>query len=404
MMRGLTTYRFVLLSTFLLLGLSACDSAKPPVDWSKNYRTNKKSPFGLYILAQEIEDMNNGFNQVEKVNKKVRDYINENAYELEYAMSDFKNNTFFYVDDQANLYSSTIAMILDDFVAYGHQSFISVNNMPDDWLQGIDVAMEHLTVGSSLAKYSLVSSHKKYNMDLVVHEEYFVLPDEDWIVPLGYIELPGEEAKKYCNFFAYRYGDGLVFVHATPEMFSNYSFLNMQNAEYVAGVLSQLHSNKILWFNNYKRDKSEEEYSLLSYVMSQPALKAAWYMLWLIALLFVLMKAKRVQRIIPLIQAKRNYSVDYTKRMSQFHLLEKNYHGLIETQILLILDKLRNEHRIDTSQIDDSFAEKMHNATNCNIYAAQEFVRYLKKQKSRTVAFDFDFEELKKIVNKLNLK
>jgi hypothetical protein len=90
--------------------------------------------------------------------------------------------------------------------------------------------------------------------------------------------------------------------------------------------------------------------------------------------------------------------------MSQFHLLEKNYHGLIETQILLILDKLRNEHRIDTSQIDDSFAEKTHNATNCNIYAAQEFVRYLKKQKSRTVAFDFDFEELKKIVNKLNLK
>jgi hypothetical protein len=378
MMRGLSTYRFVLLSTVLLLGLSACEPVKPPVDWSKNYRTNKKSPYGLYILAQEIEDMNNGFNQVEKVNKKVRDYINENAYELEYAMSDFKNNTFFYVDDQANLYSSTIAMILDDFVAFGHQSFISVNNMPDDWLQGIDVAMKHLTVGSSLAKYSLVSSHKKYNMDLVVHEEYFVLPDEDWIVPLGYIELPGEEAKKYCNFFAYRYGDGLVFVHATPEMFSNYSFLNMQNAAYVAGVLSHLHSNKILWFNNYKRDKSEENYSLLSY--------------------------KRVQRIIPLIQAKRNYSVDYTKRMSQFHLLEKNYHGLIETQILLILDKLRNEHRIDTSQIDDSFAEKMHNATNCNIYAAQEFVRYLKKQKSRTVAFDFDFEELKKIVNKLNLK
>ena len=91
MMRGLTTYCFVLLSTILLLGLSACEPVKPPVDWSKNYRTNKKSPYGLYILAQEIEDMNNGFNQVEKVNKKVRDYINENAYELEYAMSDFKN-------------------------------------------------------------------------------------------------------------------------------------------------------------------------------------------------------------------------------------------------------------------------------------------------------------------------
>jgi hypothetical protein len=70
MMRGLTTYCFVLLSTILLLGLSACEPVKPPVDWSKNYRTNKKSPYGLYILAQEIEDMNNGFNQVESSNTR----------------------------------------------------------------------------------------------------------------------------------------------------------------------------------------------------------------------------------------------------------------------------------------------------------------------------------------------
>jgi hypothetical protein len=398
------TYRFLILSVVLTLGLAACDSPITPVDWSKNYNTKKKSPFGLYVLDQEIENMYYGFKKVERVNKKISDYLYDNAYSFEYAMDENKNSTFFYIDDTSKLYPSTINAVLDEFVFYGNQAFVSVNKMPETWFADMGIEMVQMNSYHRSASYSLTSSNKKFSMDLLNNIEYFVLPDEDWIMPLGYVEPFGSEGKLYCNFFAYNYGEGIVFLHASPEMFSNYSFLKMNNGDYVSGVLSNLHRNKLLWFNNYKRDRNEQEYSLLSYIMSQPALKAAWYMLWLIALLFVLMKAKRVQRIIPVFLRKRNYSVDYTKRMSQFHLLEKNYHGLIETQILLILDKLRNEHRIDTSQIDDSFAEKMHNATNCNIYAAQEFVRYLKKQRSRSVAFDFDFEELKRIVNKLNLK
>lgn len=397
------TYRFLILSVVLTLGLAACDSPKTPVDWSKNYNTKKKSPFGLYVLDKEIENMYYGFKKVERVNKKISDYLYDNAYSYEYAMDENKNSTFFYIDDTSKLYPSSINAVLDEFVAYGNQAFVSVNKMPETWLADMGIEMVQMNSLNKSASYSLTSSNKKFSMDLLNNIEYFVLPDEDWIIPLGYVEPFGSEGKLYCNFFAYNYGEGIVFLHASPEMFSNYSFLKMNNGDYVSGVLSNLHGNKILWFNNYKRDRNEQEYSLLSYIMSQPALKAAWYMLWLIALLFVLMKAKRVQRIIPVFLRKRNYSVDYTKRMSQFHLLEKNYHGLIETQILLILDKLRTEHRIDTSQIDDSFAEKMQNATNCNIHGAREFVRYMSKQRSRSVAFDFDYDELLKIVNKLNL-
>jgi hypothetical protein len=387
---------------FLLgAGLFSCEYR--PVDWEEYYKTNKRTPYGLYVLSKELETMKPGFLKVEKIKQDVHQYFSSRRYEYQYQVGLDHNYTFFYIDKHAKMQKYAIQSVLDDFVYFGNQAFVSVNNMPKAFFEHANIELVSDLVFSDRIKYTVLSDDKKYPMDRVFDVEYFIIHDTALVLPLGYVEVPGSNEKR-CNFLAYGYGDGMVFLHASPEMFTNYSFLSLNNAQYVESVFAYLHRNKVLWFNDYREERNEDEYGLLSYIMSQPGLKAAWYMLWLILLLFALTKVKRTQRIIPIVQAKKNFSVDYARRMAEFHVLEKNYYGLIEHQILLVLDKLRTEYRLDTTQIDDSFALKMHHSANCNIHAAREFVTYLKKQRSRTVAFDFDFKELTKILKKLNLK
>jgi len=383
-------------------GFSSCDEQRE-IDWEKHYKTNKRTPYGLYVLSKELETMKPGFLQVEKVNQDMQQYFSSRRYEFQYQVGLDHNFTFFYIDDHAKMSSYAVESILDDFVYFGNQAFVSVNEMPEAFFESVDIELVSNFVFTDRLKYTVVGDDKQYPIDRVFNVEYFLIHDQDLVLPLGYVEYPGSN-EKYCNFLAYAYGDGIVFLHASPEMFTNYSFLHHKNARYIESVLAYLHRNKVLWFNNYSKEGKTEDYSLLSYIMSQPGLRAAWFMLWFILLLFALTKVKRTQRIIPILERKKNYSVDYTQRMAEFHVLEKNYFGLIEHQILLVLDKLRTEYRLDTTQIDDSFAQKMHLSANCNIHAAREFITYLKKQRSRTVAFDFDFKELMKILKKLNLK
>jgi hypothetical protein len=398
------TYRYLIAIIFVGLIFSSCDEGTKMVDWSRNYKTTRKSPFGLFILAKEIETMKNGFAKVEKVNIGIRDYIDENTNFYNYSGED---KTLFYIDDEVQMQEITMNRIMSDFVAPGNQALISVHDMPATFFGDNVIELETSYNLSNAIVFSLEGSTNTFKVDdKMEYVQYFKFIDTFDILPLGYVQPEGIGGQKYCNFFAMSHENGYLFVHAAPEMFSNYSFLNWNNAKYVEGVLSNLNREHLVWFHNYslERDENKEDYGLLSYLLSQPGLTSAWYMLWVILLIFAFSQVKRRQRVIPIKEAKKNFSLDYVKRMSQFHLLEKNYHGLIETQILLILDKLRTEYRMDTTHIDKTFAERMTKATNCDPEGAQEFVRYLEKQKLRTVAFSFDFEELMKILNKLNLK
>ena len=201
---------------------------------------------------------------------------------------------------------------------------------------------------------------------------------------------------------ALRHGDGILFLHSNPEVFTNYFLLNGTNWRYTEELISHWNYREVKWFVNYAYE-FDEDYGLLTYMMNQPALKTAWYLLWALLLIAVFTYAKRMQRVIPIVEPKKNYSVDYAKRLAQFHLLQKNYHGLIDKQITILLDKLRSEYRMDTSQIDNSFADRMHLITNCNKFAAEDLVNFIKKHRVRSIAFDFDFEELRRILQKLNL-
>jgi len=401
-MTSLRILHIIGLVVFLMQGafFTSCKPEKQPVDWEKYYNTSKKTPYGLYIFKEELQNLKNGFNAVELVKQEnMLDYFNERDYTFVDEFDYILNQSALYINYECKLNSASITALLNSYIYFGNHALLIAHKLPEELYAAENIRVKETTSSFENVHFSLENSNNIYKLDQIEYLEYFEFENSERVMPLGY--LTTSSGDQLCNFLAFQYGEGIVFLHTTPELFTNYALLKENNSNYMAQVLSNLNNTELIYFADYTE---VAEYNTLSYIMQQPGLKAAWYLLWLILLLFVFTQLKRMQRIIPVINEKENYTVMYAKRIAQFNLLQKNYNGLIETQILLVLDKLRSEHRMDTSLINDDFAEKMHNATNCNIYTAREFVNYLKKQKNRTIAFSFDFDELIKIINKLNLK
>ena len=395
------TYRFLAIIALFVLG--ACGYGAREVDWFPYYEIGSKEPYGLYVFNAELDKIQPKFLRINRLKSGVY-----TAYESEFQKNSKKNalhKTYLYIDEDNKMNSQSRQRLLD-LAYYGSHVFIATQNFEFDEFNNFDAfsfvgGSDVFSSDKDTLELTLEKKESRVKSDRFRGLSYFTISDTSWAYPLGYFQK-NEESPAYCNFLALRYGDGIIYMHSNPEVFTNYFLLNANNHVYLESLLSYLKFGEIVWFVDYNYE-FDEDYGLLTYILNQPGLRMAWYLCWILLIFVVFTYAKRTQRIIPIQIPKKNYSVDYTKRLAQFHLIQKNYHGLIDKQIVLFLDKLRVQHRLDTSTIDEDFAERMYLLSNCDKLAAQEFVNYIRKHRARSVAFDFDFEELRKIIKRLNL-
>ena len=396
--------KYGLLISVLIVLFGACTKTSRVVDWSPYYKIEYTEPYGLYVFNEEIEKIKPGFKKIERFKRGVQSSFRK---ELDETLSRTQHapKTYVYIDE-SNKMNQLSRESIKELAYHGNHVFIATHNfefeefnnhfafdyLNDFWLYKNEKKELFFEVGERAVKAS---------SDRIRGLEYFEIKDDTWAIPLGYYRH-GENDEKKCNFIALKYGDGIIFMHTNPEVFTNYFLLKNENSLYTQELLSHWTFREIKWFVNYDYE-FDENYGILTYMLSQPGLKMAWYLLWILLLIAVFTYAKRTQRIIPVVLPKKNFSVAYAKRLAEFHLLQKNYHGLIDKQIVVLLDKLRNEYRMDTSQFDDHFAARMHALTNCDKFAAEDLVKFIKKHRVRSVAFDFDFEELRLILKRLKI-
>ena len=130
----------------------------------------------------------------------------------------------------------------------------------------------------------------------------------------------------------WKVGKGSLTICSTPIIFTNVYFAERENYAFANAVLSDLSSGPILWdevirynndfnFSSGGRGLSD---SPLSFIMSQRSLQWAWFVLLGSALLFVLFRSKRRQRIIPILKPNQNTTLAYARLLGSLQLKEKN--------------------------------------------------------------------------------
>ncbi|PBJ12143.1 DUF4350 domain-containing protein [Flavobacterium sp. ACN6] len=349
------------------------DKGKPkPIDWTPTYSVNDKIPFGLYIFDQEF---NNFFK-----NQKVKKISSETPYE--YLDSQYDDNddvenykikgTFIAISEANNIDDQSMKEILY-FVSHGNKAFLSMKAFPKLLLDSLKVELKTDFMPSENVSIWMANkkvSSKKYTFNTGL-SDYFSKIDTLNTKVLGYQN--SNKNKRQVNFIEVPYKNGYVYLHTQPVAFTNYNLLKKDHYQYAENVLSYFTKGNVFWYNKSVNDKRISN-SPLRYILSQPALKWAWYLGLIGILIFMIFNAKRKQRVVPIVKPLQNLTVDFTKTIGNLYYQEGDHTNIIDKKIIYFLEKIRTDYLIDTTNLDDDFVQKLHYKTGKDQKDIQELV------------------------------
>lgn len=357
--------------------------------WRETYDVKKKDPYGAYILAQLLDD-----------------YFPNNALDIRRdSIAEFLDSTdgnYFFLGSSMYVNEET-AEALQDFVARGNQAFIISQDLPysitsalfdtscfyntyeddygeetlyyydwDGYYYNLDTSIAvNFTHPNLLEDTAFVFRHLLRKSKL--QERYWYYIDENSFCETG-DSLPsvlGTYADTLINFARVDYGDGAFYLHTMPSLFTNIHLLEESGKTYAAKTLSHLEEAPILWDvkskisprggnnPNFFGNRGLSEDNPLKYILSQPPLAWAWYILLSLGLLYLIFRAKRRQRMIPVLERNENTSLAFVSTIGRMYFLQNNHKNLALQKMQLFLADVRDRYKIPTQNLDDEFVKKL---------------------------------------------
>ena len=154
--------------------------------------------------------------------------------------------------------------------------------------------------------------------------------------------------------------DGRLLIAACPMLFTNYGVIECDAVPLVMRMLSQLERYPVIRLDpKAKTEAGGVSESPMRYVLSQPPMKWAFRLLLLAVVLAMIFTARRRQRVIPVMEAPVNRSLEMVKHIGSlyFHrhdnadLLTKKYQFFVEEVRKLTMIDLNDENHIDDAYL-----------------------------------------------------
>jgi hypothetical protein len=344
---------YISILVLLLVTIVVIDSNRPkPIDWTPTYSLKDKIPFGLYVLDNEIGSLLKN-QKIEKFNSTPYEFFQGN-YDYN---EDQEKGTYLIISKIPNLDSQSISKICQ-YVGNGNNAFISSEIIPNELLDSLNLKMDNEYKFSDSIYNWLTNKRlddKKYKIIEGVNNNYFSKIDSQNTTVLGCQN--GDSTR--VNFVKVNYKSGSFYLHTQPVAFTNFHLLKGNHYEYAQKILSYIPIGKVFWCINDQNGEVISQ-SPMRYILSQPALKWAWYVFLIGMILFILFNAKRKQRIVPIKIPLANTTVDFTKTIGNLYYQEGDHNTIINKKIIYFLEKIRNEYLMETLKLDDDFIQKLH--------------------------------------------
>jgi len=388
------TYKIAFgLFLLLIISLAWLESSEPePINWNPSYTNTDKIALGSLIFFESWTQSNP--ERFEEIKIPPYEYLNEEP----------KNGTYFFLNNYVSFDNDELDDILN-WVSQGNTLFISAYNFGGNLEDTLKVQLSSYISADgfkSRPALNLVNSNLKLEKTLEFDQDlpavYFEEIDTLNQVVLGTSAFGKKDTEEKINFIKTGFGNGEIYLHSVPQAFSNYFLLKNKNYQYQEALLAYLSGNTILWDGYYKSGKGFFTSPLYILLNNRP-LKWAYYFIIITAILFILFEGKRKQRSIPVVNTLQNKSYEFTETVSNLFLEQKKYHDLGLKKIKLFMEYIRNEYRLDPSNMNDHFyrdlASKSENSTD---HTKKLFERITNFQKKHENSKD-EFFELSKSIN-----
>jgi hypothetical protein len=349
---------FLILGAILIIAFTALAYFSPKkVDWRPTYNTMDKIPMGLYILDREIDSLFGTWVD------RVKYPLNEHFYEGVFEDGTFDNHILLYINQENHWNTSDIENICT-FVAQGNTAFISSIQLPEILKDSLGLNVYAVMFDPMYRKFNdTINIRINDSISAKIEDKngltgsYFVDYDSLRTTVLGFVAL---DSVSMPNFLKIKHGSGHFLIHLEPAVFTNYHLLKKEHHRYAERAFYHIPAhNDIIWSLNDQTSKVISD-SPLRFILSQPALKWAWYLLLAGIGMFVLFNIRRSQRIIPIIPKPTNTSVEFVKTIGNLYFLEGDIKSMMDKKIVYLLANIRSEFHLTTEVLDDKFIHLLH--------------------------------------------
>ncbi len=363
---------FALLFCIALSTFYGCTGKR--ANWRETYLKKSKQPYGTFIITELLASYfpEQNFTVLEEGLKDELDLDNAT-----------RSN---YVFIGEALYLDSIdRKTLMNFIYEGNVAFISSRTLPYDLMDSVYVSQcfmdqwedyeEVLDTTAELRLlhpdldfdaeyiYKFVRRNQVYNYYWQYVSDAFFCEEAPNIFPLGHMSYLGDSL---VNFIKVAYGQGQFFLHTTPIAFTNFSLLDSFHLQYADKVFSHLPEGPIYWdsyskipealgrrLNRSGNSRLLSSESPLQYILSQPALTWAWYMLLAMGVLYLLFRSKRRQRVIPVKDPNTNTSLEFLGIMSRLYFMQQNHKHLALQKMKLFRSFVNDRYNLQIKNLEE---------------------------------------------------
>ncbi|MDF4222449.1 DUF4350 domain-containing protein [Maribacter sp. M208] len=344
----------------VLIGIIVIEIVRPrPINWRPSYTSVSKIPFGCFVLFNELPNIFSN-SEVKSVESSMYDALLQRDSTI---LSNYLIiNDYIYLDEQET------NQVLK-YVANGNHVFIATNNLTGKLADTLNIEVtQQYGIQEDSVKASFTNKsfqQKDFFFTRGVNPSYFVSLDTLNTEILGHLEFKSsslletneEETNVRPNFIKTSFGKGNFIINTLPVAYTNFYILG-NNKNYTTQSLSYL-NNHFLYWDDYKKSGRKVITSPMRFVLNQPALKWGYYLLVIGLLLFVVFKAKREQRIIPVIKPLENSSVAFAKTVGSLYYQNRDYTNLNNKKITYFLTYIRNRYYVNTTILDENLITQL---------------------------------------------
>lgn len=371
-----------------------------PTDWSESYSRNDKIPYGTYILGEELNSLFPGQN--------IRELIIPPFEYLRNSEGDTtKTRNWIFINDVVDPDKNELSLLMDA-VAGGSNLFISTSGPGDALSDTLGFSVSFQTAISSadslFTQPGNIQSNTTINFENPelreaggwTYEEsrsiYFTRVDTAKTVLLGHLSSDNP------NFIRMSHGKGFIFIHLFPKAFTNYYNREYYYATYAFKALSYLPVNDVIWDEYYKAGRSG--YSTpMGYVLSQPPLRNAWFLILAGIGLFMIFKGRRIQRAIPEQQLPVNSTLEFARIIGSLYLEKGTHKEIALKKIKFFTDYCRQHLGISIPDAADdpvkAIAERS-GVPKADVSEMMDSIRHVRDKP------DISKDELKNVTSKID--
>ena len=411
-MHQLTTFRLYLLGIALLfVGYVALEYNRPkPLNWTPTYINKDKIPYGTFVLYDQLTHLL-GTDSIEAVRLPVYNQLTGSDEPIPIHAS--ANSAAAQGEQKASVPADTAAAQTtsgeDTSTPHSNKELVALVPVKESKANYLFIS-QHFQIDMADARALLAfaalgndvfiaaedfSDHHPLLRDTLgfsavetvqpTHKGPAGLPVPDSIdlhftnpaLRHAQIRLPGTVAQHFvvdsgrvghtlatdgqgrAVFIQLNYGRGHFYLCSAPLAFTNYYLLRPRSAAFAAAALTYLPARRT-WWDEYLKQGPAGEQSLLRVVFAHDALRQAYYLTLAGALLFVLVAARRRQRIIPTLKPLPNTTLLFTRTVAGLYRQGSSHALIAEKKVGLFLDYLRTRFQETSPDFGDpDFRERL---------------------------------------------